>query len=459
MSDPASDPSIVSAPGVFAPGHLGELTRVVPFEMVDEVLTGAGGLQQRVRVLPSRVVVYLLLAGGLFEHLGWGQVWARLTASLPGSYPAPAPASVTEAMRRVGPGPLQALFDLLKGAGTTAARQSAWFAGRLVVAIDGTQIAVPDSPANLVSFPRPAAGPNGPAGYPMLRLVTVVACGTRSVIDAVFGTDKIAELTYAARLTAAGGLRAGMLLLGDRNFATYVFLAQVAATGSDLLIRAKNGNGAMKLPVLQRLADGSFLTRAGQVPVRVIDAQITALAADGTSRDGTYRLLTTLLDPQEASALMLIRLYHQRWEIETSYLELKSTILGGKVLRARYPAAVVQETWALLAAYQILRTAMADTVLARPDVDPDRASFTIALNTARDQIIRAAGIITDTTIDLVGRIGTAVLDALLPARRPRIRARIIKRAISKYRAKERNADRRSRPVTIQTTVLTQPPDS
>ena len=85
MSDPASDPLFVSAPGVFAPGHLGELTRVAPFEMIDEVLTRTGGLEQRVRVLPSRVVVYLLLAGGLFEHLGWGQVWARLTASLPGS--------------------------------------------------------------------------------------------------------------------------------------------------------------------------------------------------------------------------------------------------------------------------------------------------------------------------------------------------------------------------------------
>lgn len=459
MSDPASDPSFVSAPGVFAPGHLGELTRVVPFEMVDDVLTGAGGLQQRVRVLPSRVVVYLLLAGALFEDLGWGQVWARLTASLPGSFPVPAGASLTEAMRRVGPGPLQALFDLLKGGAATTARPAAWFARRLVVAIDGTQIAVPDSPANLVSFPKPAAGPNGPVGYPMLRLVAVVAVGTRSVIEAVFGTDRVGELTYAARLVAAGGLRAGMLLLGDRNFATYAFLAQVAASGSDLLIRAKTGNGAMKLPVLRRLDDGSFLTRAGQVSIRVIDAQVTATAPDGATQAGTYRLLTTLLDPHEAPALAVVRLYHQRWEIETTYAELKSTMLGGRVLRARHPAAVVQETWALLAAYQVLRTAMADAVLTRPDIDPDRASFTIALNTARDQIIRATGIITDTVIDLVGRIGTAVLDALLPARRPRIRARIIKRAISKYQARKRHADRRSRPITIQTTILTTTPDT
>jgi hypothetical protein len=454
-----SDSVIRHAPGVFAPGHLGELTRVVPFELVDEVLAAAGGVQERVRLLPSRVVVYLLLAGGLFEGLGWGQVWSRLTASLPGEHPVPAGASVTGAMRRVGAGPLKALFDLLKGAGATTARQAACFAGRLVVAIDGTQLALPDSTANLVAFPKPAAGPNGPAGYPMLRLVTIVACGTRTVIEAVFGTDRIGELTYAARLVADGGIRAGMLLLADRNFAAYTFLAQATDTGADFLIRAKTGNGAMKLPVLKRLADGSFLTRAGHVPLRVIDAEITAHTPDGTCHTGAYRLLTTLLDPHQAPATALVHLYHQRWEIETCYLEVKSMLLGGRVLRARHPAAVVQETWALLAAHQILRTATADAVLTRTGIDPDRASFTIALNTARDQIIRAAAILDDTTIDLVGHIGQAVLNHLLPTRRPRIRARIIKRAISKYRATQPNADRHSRPATIKINLLTTQPES
>lgn len=454
MSDPASDVSFVSAPGAFAPGHLGELTSVVPFEMVDDVLARHGAVEQRVRRLPSRVVVYLLLAGALFEHLGWEQVWARLTASLPGDHPVPAVSAVSEAMRRVGPEALEGLFDVLKGAAATSARQAVRFAGRLVVAIDGTQIAVADEPANLAVFPKPKAGPNGSAGYPMLRLVTIVACGTRSVIEAVFGTDKTGEPTYAARLTATGALRAGMLLLADRNFASYRFLAQVATTGADLLIRAKTGTNAMKLPTGTRLDDGSRLTRAGDVVVRVIDAQITATAPDGTTRTGTYRLLTTLTDPDQAPAIALVRLYHQRWEIETTYAELKSTMLGGRVLRGRHPAAVVQETWALLAAYQILRTAMTDAVLTRSDVDPDRASFTIALNTARDQIVRAAEITTHAVVDLAGRIGTAVLDSLLPTRRPRIRARVIKRAISKYQARKRDADRRSQPVTITTNLLT-----
>ncbi|MBB5940252.1 IS4 family transposase [Streptomyces zagrosensis] len=392
-----SDSVITHAPGVFAVGHLGELTQVVPFDLVDEALASAGGLQQRVRRLPSRVVVYLLLAGALFTEMGWTGIWSRLTASLSVPLPIPAGSSITAAMRRVGPKPLKALFDLVKGPVAVTATQVARFAGRLVVAIDGTQIALPDTPANLLVFPKAKAGPNGPAGYPMLRLVTLMACGTRTLMGAAFGTDATGELTYARELVTTAGttaaLRPGMLLLGDRNFSATTFVGTVASTGADFLIRAKTHSTALKLPTLRRLPDGTFLSRIGEVTVRVIEATITLTPADGTSKHSathhTYRLVTSLLDPDEAPATALVRLYRERWEIETSYCELKSTILGGRVLRGRHPAALTQETWALLLAYQALRTAMSDAVLHRPDIDPDRAAFTIALNTARDQIIKA----------------------------------------------------------------------
>jgi hypothetical protein len=463
-----SDSVITHAPGVFAVGHLGELTQVVPFDLVDEALASAGGLQQRVRRLPSRVVVYLLLAGALFTGLGWTGVWSRLTASLSVPLPVPAGSSVTAAMRRVGPKPLKALFDLVKGPAAVTATKVTRFAGRLVVAIDGTQIALPDTSANLSVFPKAKAGPNGPAGYPMLRLVTLVACGTRTLIDAAFGTDATGELTYAGDLVTTAGttgaLRSGMLLMGDRNFSATAFVSTVASTGADFLIRAKTHSTALKLPILRRLPDGTFLSRIGEVTVRVIDATITITPADGTDKHtathSTYRLVTSLLDPDEAPAAALVRLYRERWEIETSYCELKSTLLGGRVLRGRYPAAVTQETWALLVAYQVLRTAMSDAVLHRPGIDPDRAAFTIALNTARDQIVRATGIMPHTRIDLVGRIGTAILNGLLPARRDRSRPRVKKRAISsKYRAVGRNIDHRTHRTTvhIELNALPSPP--
>ncbi|MEU0837564.1 hypothetical protein [Streptomyces sp. NPDC005969] len=119
----------------------------------------------------------------------------------------------------------------------------------------------------------------------------------------------------------------------------------------------------------------------------------------------------------------------------------------------RRNAMIIQETWALLVASQTLRTAMSDAVLHRPDIDPGRAAFTIALNTARDQIVRAAGITPLTRVDLVGRIGAAILDDLLPTRRDRTRPRVKKRAInSKYRAVGRDIDHRTHRTTVHIAI-------
>jgi Insertion element 4 transposase N-terminal/Transposase DDE domain len=417
----------VVAQGAFAPGHLGELTQIVPFEMVDAVLEQTMSTQRRVRDLPSRVVVYLLLAAGLFAETGYGQVWARLTAGLDRAA-RPSTSALAQARRRIGAGPLRALFELLAG---PAAGTPRW-RGLLVCAIDGTLMSVPDSAANLTRYARHGCN-NGGSGYPLMRLLTVVACGTRTVIDAVFGSDRIGETTYAPALVRC--LRPGMLLLADRNFAVAAFIAAIAATDADLLIRCKNNR---VLPPIGRCPDGSYLTMLGTVKLRVIDAEIavTGIGKHRAKRHvGRYRLLTTLTDPSAFPARDLVELYHQRWEIETSYMELKSSILGGRVLRARTPAGIEQELYALLVTYQALRLAIADATTNHPTAGPDRASFTIALHTARDQVIHAAGVIADTVIDLVGRIGRAVLADLLPPRRTRISPRVVKRANSKHQAR------------------------
>jgi hypothetical protein len=140
-------------------------------------------------------------------------------------------------------------------------------------------------------------------------------------------------------------------------------------------------------------------------------------------------------------------------EVETAYLELKSTILGGRVLRARTPDGIEQEVWALLVTYQALRTAIADAASTVPGADPDRASFTIALNTARDQVIQAAGVIAGTSIDLAGQIGRLVLASLMPPRRLRTSPRVVKRAISKYNARGK-VDRKTYQATIDIVILT-----
>jgi hypothetical protein len=441
------------ASGRFAPGHLGELTQQMPFEMVDAVLAETGAGQRRVRDLPARVVVYLLVAGCLFAGLGYRQVWQRLVAGLAGLPVAvPSEAGLTKARARLGVAPLRALFDRLRGPAATLAHQVRW-RGLLVCAIDGSIMSVADSSVNLTRFSKQRGGPTGGSSYPMLRLVAVLACGTRSVIDAVFGPASTGETRYAQQLVAS--LRPGMLLLADRNFAAGYLVKAIAETGAHLLVRAKTGAGGPRLPVLTRHPDGSYQSIFAGIPVRVIDAAITIATAKGQTT-GVYRLVSTLLDPARYPAFEMVRLYHQRWEIETAYLELKSSILGGRVLRARTPTGVQQEMYALLVTYQILRTAMTDATNSVPGLDPDRASFTTALHAARDQLTQAAGVIADTVIDLVGTIGRLVLDNLLPARRLRLNARTVKRAISKYNARGPNIDRRTYKATIAIELLTGP---
>jgi len=436
------------AAGVFAPGHLGELTQFVPFEMVDEVLAATRRTQQRIRLLPARVVVYLVLAGCLFAELGYRQVWQKLTAALGGlGLAEPSSGTLREARQRLGSAPLRALFDLLRGPAATTANHAVRWRGLLVTAIDGTTMSVADAEAVRARY-RKQRGNHGGAGYPALRLSVLLTCGTRSIIDAVFDPTRVGELDQAR--TLARSLTAGMMLLADRNYAAADLIKTLAATGADLLIRCKNGR---RLPVITQYRDGSWLSTVGTVRVRVIDAQISVKTTDGV-RTGGYRLITTLLDTHRYPAAELIRLYHRRWEVETAYLEIKSSILGGRVLRARTCDGIDQEVYALLTAYQVLRTAMTDATDSQPATSPDRASFTTALNTARDQLTQAAGVLADTVIDLVGAIGRAVLAHLLPERRIRVKTRMIKRSNSKYQARGPNIDRHSYKATIAIDIIT-----
>jgi hypothetical protein len=435
------------AAGVFAPGHLGELTQHVPFEMVDAVLAEAGPRGSRVREVPARVVVYLLLAGALFAEVGYRQVWDKLVAALDG-VPVARPSSgvLAQARARLGPAPLRALFDLVRGPGPAPRTRGRWWRGLLVCAIDGTSMAVAASDANQAEYTQHRCN-HGGSGYPKLRLLVLVCCGTRTVIDAVFGPTTVGEVPYAKQLVAA--LRSPMVVLLDRAFGAADLIEAIAQTNAHLVVRVKDNR---KLPVIRRLPDGSYLSVIGKLRVRVVECQIHVATTTGRTTT-VYRLVTTLTDHCQYPAFDLVRLYHERWEIETAFLELKSTILGGRVLRARTPAGVRQEIYALLVTYQAIRLAMADATDTQPDLDPDRACFTTALSAARDLVVQAANTITDTVIDLAGAIGRRVLANLMPDRRTRLAPRIVKRAISKYNAKGPNINRHTYQATIGIDIL------
>jgi Insertion element 4 transposase N-terminal/Transposase DDE domain len=444
---------IAVAEGVFAPGHLGELTQIVPFEMVDAALAECGATQRRVRKLPARVAVYLLLAGALFEECGYLAVWARLTAAL-GSLPLPqiTATGLWHAHARLGVRPLRALFDLLRGPAAAIRTTGARWAGLLVAAIDGTCLDVPDDPATRA---RPGKGSNQyttASGYPQILLVALVACGTRAIIDAVFGPRSRGETACGQRL--ARPLRPGMIVLLDRGFASNAFLEAAAGTGAALLARLTANR---KPPVRRRFPDGSFLSRLGALEVRIIECQITIATAAGR-HTGIYHLATTLLDPCRYPAFDLVKLYHERWEVESAYFAIKKTMLGRRVLRARTMSGIAQEIYALLIVYQVIRIAISDATATIPGADPDRASFSVAFQVARDQVIQATGVIAGTVIDLVGTIGRAVLTHPMPPRRLRVSPRAVKRPLSRYAYKSLRIDRRTYKATISIDILTAPPD-
>jgi hypothetical protein len=297
---------VVVAGGVFAPGHLGELTRIIPFEMVDAVLAECGCAQRRVRKLPARVVVYLLLAAALFEAAGYPAVWRKLTSALEGTAVKVTAAALWQARTRLGPAPLRALFDLLRGSAAAPRTAGSWWRGLLVCAIDGTTLDVPDTPGHRARLGK-QDNQYATAGYPQIRLVALVACGTRAIIDAVFGPTADGECAYLPRLLRS--VHSGMLVLLDRGLSSNALLAAIAGTRADFLARL---SASRKPPVLRYLPDGSFPSVLGRAKVRVIECQITIATTAGT-QTGHYRLATTLLDSRQHPAFELIKLYHERW--------------------------------------------------------------------------------------------------------------------------------------------------
>ena len=422
--------------------------------MVDEVLEQTRTVQRRLRALPSRVGVYFLLALGMFPRLGYARVWDKLTAGLSGlPLPRPSEKALRDLRRRLGPAPLKALFEVVAGPLAQPRTPGVRFAGLRTVAFDGLNslkapghrpqpvLAGPDPlPDGLPRLPHPAADDPGRDRHPR-----PARRGHRL-------GRRPDEPTLARRLLPLLG--PGTLVLLDRAFDANAFLADLAGTGAALLARSKSTRNP---PVLAHLPDGSYLSCLDGLPVRIIEADLAMTGADGSRVHDRYRLITTLTDHRRYPAAALVRLYHERWEIETAYLALRHTLLNRHVLRSGDRPGLEQEVWALLTVYQLLRMAMVTAIETRPGTDPDRASFTTAMEAARDQLTAARGIYPDNPAGQPGAIGTAVLDTLLPARRPRYSARKVKNPTSRYLNRDDNRPQTSTTITALDITLHTPP--
>jgi hypothetical protein len=345
---------------------------------------------------------------------------------------------LSQARQRLGVKPLVELFRAL--AHPIARPDQAWafYKGLRLMALDGTNMDLPDTPENERFFGRPGAG-RGKSAWPVAAVIALIEIGTRMTVDAFVGRYKTSEQSAAIRLMRS--LATGMLLLWDRAFVGYELWNEAIKRGADLLGRLKRN---MIFRPIQTLSDGSFLAKLypspyarrkdeGGILVRIIEYTITNPLLPGFGEK--HRLITSLLDAELYPAKELIVLYHERWEIEIEFDEIKTHMIDKTpTLRSKTPLGCLQEIYGLLIAHMAVRTLMAEAA-SKWDLDPDRISFTGALQV----IARAMPKMQAAKTELLPVFYETMLDEIAsqlnPPRRNRINPRIIKQKMSNFKCK------------------------
>ena len=372
---------------------LGVLAKTFPMERVKSVLASTGKASIRERDLPAHVVVYYVIALALYMHSSYREVLRCLLEGIQWllnptvRIKITGKSGISQARTRLGVEPIRELHDEVVRPIATKETKGAWYRMWRLVSLDGSTMDVADEGVNEKAFGRPTAS-RGQSAFPQLRFVSLVENGTHVLFGTQVGEYGTGEVALAKG--TFGALKAGMLCLADRYFFGFELWNQAKSSGADLLWRVKKN---LLLPVEERLADGSYLSRiypsqkdrrrqSNGVLVRVIEYQLKGVPG----AEPIYRLLTTILDPNEAPAEELAALYHERWEIETAFDELKTHLRGSKiVLRSKTPNLVMQEFYGLLMAHFAVRGLMHEAAL-RAQEDPDRLSFIHAVRVVRRKL-------------------------------------------------------------------------
>jgi hypothetical protein len=372
---------------------LGVITKTFPLSTVRAVLAESGKASLRERDLPAHVVMYYVIALALFMQASYREVLRCLLEGLQWLRDPAVPfkvagkSGISQARTRLGWQAVRQLHDAVVRPIAGPATRGAWYRQWRLVSLDGSTLDVADEAANAAAFGRPGRG-RGASAYPQIRFVSLVENGTHVLFASQMSGCATGEITLARDVLA--GLRPGMLCLADRQFFGFALWQQACGTGADLLWRIKKN---LRLPCDQRLADGSYLShlyacehdrrhKTGGVPVRVIEYRLDGVAG----AEPLYRLVTTILDPDQAPARELAALYHERWEIETALDELKTHLRGARiVLRSKTPDLVRQEFYGLILAHFAVRGLMHEAAL-QADEDPDRLSFVHAVRVVRRKL-------------------------------------------------------------------------
>ncbi len=371
---------------------LGVLSKTFPLEIVNPVLERTGRASQRQRDLPAHVVIYYVMALGLFMGVSYREVLRCLLEGIVwlapgGKVKITGKSGISQARTRLGYAPVRELHDEVVKPIARRDTKGAWYRQWHLVTLDGSSLETADTKENEMAFGRPGA-PRGESGYPQLRFVSLVENGTHVLFGTEMADWRTGETTLAKGVIVH--LQPGMLCLADRNFFAFELWGKAHSTGADLLWRMKK---TLVLPCLERLLDGSYLSciypsekdrrhNTRGVAVRVVEYSLEGVV--GASE--VYRLLTTILNPEEAPASELAALYHQRWEIETALDELKTHLKGSRIqLRSKTPDLVRQEFYSLMMTHFAVRGLMHEAAI-KGDTDPDELSFVHAVRVVRRKL-------------------------------------------------------------------------
>lgn len=346
-------------------------------DLCTRVLDATGRWHQRNCPLKAPLVVWIVVMLSMHRSLSVPNVLKHVFNMLREREPELSLKAVTgeavcHARKRLGVEPLKMLFAGI--AEQINPRPS--FHGLRTWGIDGVQATVPDTPANDSAFGRPTAS-RGTTAFPQMKIVSLVDTQTRQIKNAMFTRCDDAERPSGVSLMQQLG--SGDLVLIDRGFAAVWvfekclddevhFVARISSQWKPRVV-ARLGQGDWLVKVVARVPlrpeerlNSRRKTRKVTLTLRLIEYRI--------GKRKTARLITSLTDPADFPARELALLYHERWECELAYDELKvhlSTVTHGTlhtVFRSKTPEGVKQEAYGLLVAYNLLRDLMAEAARA-----------------------------------------------------------------------------------------------
>ena len=427
----------------FTPSHFQGIRERLEPAWIEEALLATGSASIRRRRLPADQVVWLVLGMALMRDKPLPEIVDRLELALPGrNKQVMAASAVAQARARLGPDPIEWLF--LRSADAWAHRSAAahLWNGLGVYGVDGSTLRTPDSDENRAHFGTQAGRRKSKSGYPLVRIAVLMAVRSHVMAAASFGPYG-SEHVYATDLWPS--VPKDSVVLVDRAFLAANILIPLQQGGRHWLTRATTRS---RWKVLERLGPGDNI-----VEMEVSDrARRTAPSLPKTWRLRAIKyqrrgykpqtLLTSLIDPDAYPRDEVVALYHERWELELGYDELKTDMLAREeTIRSKTPTAVTQELWGLLLAYNLVRVEM-ERIAHDADVEPRRISFVAALRLVCDAFDWFA--ITQTPGEIPNRLAamrSKLKRFVLPERRERSNPRAVKIKMSNYPRKRPPTDR------------------